>query len=261
MIEPLVNVHAATVRRDGRAILDQVDLNIGPREIVTLIGPNGAGKSTLVRAILGLERLDSGQIHHRPHLKIGYQPQRFPLNLALPMPVRRLLTLTQHQPRTRQIEALSQVGMAHLIDASVHTLSGGELQRVMLARALLREPELLVLDEPAQNVDVAGTVEIYQIIASLPAKLGCGVLVVSHDLNIVMAATDRVYCLNAHVCCSGKPEDVSRNREYLAMFGPAGANTLAIYPHSHDHTHAPDGRVNHVHGPDCDHSHEGHHHG
>ncbi len=261
MTDLLVDVRTATVRREGRAILDHVDLHIDAREIVTLIGPNGAGKSTLVKAILGLERLDSGELRHRPKLKIGYQPQRFPLNPALPMPVRRLLTLTQEQSRAKQIEALNQVGMAHLIDASVHTLSGGELQRVMLARALLREPELLVLDEPAQNVDVAGTVEIYQIIASLPAKVGCAVLVVSHDLNVVMAATDRVYCLNAHICCSGKPEDVSRNREYLAMFGPAGANTLAIYPHSHDHTHAPDGRVTHTHGPACDHDHQGHHHG
>lgn len=261
MSESVIDVRAATVRREGRAILDQVDLHIDAREIVTLIGPNGAGKSTLVKAILGLERLDGGAIRHRPNLKIGYQPQRFPLNPALPMPVRRLLTLTKEQSRARQLETLTQVGMAHLIDASVHTLSGGELQRVMLARALLREPNLLVLDEPAQNVDVAGTVEIYQIIASLPARIGCAVLVVSHDLNIVMAATDRVYCLNAHVCCSGKPEDVSRNREYLAMFGPAGAHTLAIYPHSHDHTHGADGRVNHVHGPDCDHSHHGHHHG
>lgn len=254
MTGPLVDVRAATLRRDGRTILDHVNLQIGAREIVTLIGPNGAGKSTLVKVILGLERPDSGEVTHRPNVTIGYQPQRFPLNPSLPMPVRRLLTLTREQPRARQVEVLTQVGVAHLIDASVHTLSGGELQRVMLARALLREPDLLVLDEPAQNVDAAGTVEIYQIIAALPVKLGCGVLVVSHDLNVVMAATDRVYCLNTHICCSGKPEDVSRNREYLAMFGPAGANTLAIYPHAHDHTHEADGRITHTH----DHHEHGH---
>ena len=259
MSEPLVDVRAATVRRDGRAILDHIDLQIRAREIVTLIGPNGAGKSTLVKAILGLERPDSGEINRRANLKIGYQPQRFSLNPALPMPVRRLLTLTKPHARSRLIEALAQVGVAHLIDASVHVLSGGELQRVMLARALLREPDLLVLDEPAQNVDVAGTVEIYQIIAALPAKLGCGMLVVSHDLTVVMKATDRVYCLNTHICCSGKPEDVSRSRAYLDMFGPAGADTLAIYPHTHDHTHAPDGRITPSHSHD--HSHHGHGHG
>jgi zinc transport system ATP-binding protein len=250
MTEALVDVRAATVRREGRTILDHVDLRVSAGEIVTLIGPNGAGKSTLVKAILGLERIDSGEVHRRANLKIGYQPQRFPLNPAMPLPVRRLLTLTAPQTRARQIEALTQVGVPHLIDASAHMLSGGELQRVMLARALLRSPDLLVLDEPTQNVDVTGTVEIYQIIAALPKKLGCGVLVVSHDLNVVMAATHRVYCLNAHICCSGKPEDVSRSREYLALFGPTGADTLAIYPHDHGHDHG-----------HHDHSHDGHRHG
>ncbi len=247
--DALVEVSGASITRDGRRILDAVDLAIGAREIVTLIGPNGAGKSTIVKAILGLEPLDRGSIRKRPGLKVGYQPQRFPLDRALPLPVHRLLTLTQVKPRARLLEVLAQVGVAHLIDASVHILSGGELQRITLARAILRRPDLLVLDEPTQNVDMAGAVEIYQIIAGLPKAIGCSVLVVSHDLTVVMAATDRVYCLNGHVCCSGRPEDVSRDQEFLRLFGPAAIGTLAVYPHHHDHVHAPDGGVapDHVH--------------
>ncbi len=243
----LVEVHGATVSHDGRRVLDHVDVTIGPREIVTLIGPNGAGKSTLVKVVLGLARLDAGHIHRKADLKIGYQPQRFAVDRALPLSVDRLLTLTQRHPRARLEQALAEVGVAHLIDASVHTLSGGELQRVTLARAMLRAPDLLVLDEPTQNVDMAGSVDIYKIIAALPEKLGCSVLVVSHDLNVVMAATDRVYCLNGHICCSGRPEDISRHPEYLRLLGSGAANTLAVYPHTHDHTHGPDGAIHHGH--------------
>ena len=243
--DPLVEVSGARITRDSRRILDGVDLTIGAREIVTLIGPNGAGKSTMVNAILGLERLDHGIIRKRPNLKIGYQPQRFPLDRALPLPVHRLLTLTQEKPRTRLLEVLTQVGIAHLIDESVHILSGGELQRVTLARAILRRPDLLVLDEPTQNVDMTGAVEIYQIIAGLPKAIGCSVLVVSHDLTVVMAATDRVYCLNGHVCCSGRPEHVSQHAEFVRLFGPAAATTLAVYPHAHDHIHDAHGDAHH----------------
>ena len=260
----LIALRHATVTRGGRRILDNVDFSIGRGEIVTLIGPNGAGKSTLVKVALGLERLDSGVFWRAPDLTVGYQPQKYALDPALPLTVRRLVTLNTAASESRITETFALLRLERLTDADVHVLSGGEPQRAMLARALLREPRLLVLDEPSQNLDVGGAIEIYQIIAEARKATGCSVLVVSHDLNVVMAATDRVYCLNTHLCCSGAPEDVGRHKAFLELFGAAAAKTLAIYPHHHDHEHAPDGSVkhdHHDHGRGHDHSHgSGHHH-
>ncbi len=256
----LIEVRSAFVARGTRKILDNVGMVVGRGEIVTLVGPNGAGKSTLVKVALGLEHVDRGDVIRAPDIKIGYQPQKLTLDNTLPLTVRRFLTLTGTQPLARLEEMLVEVGVPHLMNASVHTLSGGEWQRVMLARAVLRRPDLLVLDEPTQNVDTAGAVEIYQIIARLRDAIGCGVLMVSHDLNVVMAATDRVYCLNGHICCAGHPAQVSRDQEFQKLFGPAAAATLAIYPHNHDHSHAPDGSVADACGHDHSHDHGHHHH-
>jgi zinc transport system ATP-binding protein len=254
--ELLIDVRRGSVTRGGRPILDHVDIAVRRGEIVTLVGPNGAGKSTLVKVALGLERLDTGEIQRAVNLKIGYQPQKLALDQTLPLSVRRFLTLTEKHSAARLQQILAEVGVPHLMNASVHTLSGGEWQRVMLARAVLRRPDVLVLDEPTQNVDTSGAVEIYQIIARLRDDIGCGVLMVSHDLHVVMAATDQVYCLNGHICCSGHPSDISHDKEFQKLFGPAAATTLAIYPHTHDHSHAPDGSVAH----DCGHDHSHHHH-
>lgn len=248
----LIDVRGACVIRNGRHILDQVDFHVDRGEIVTLIGPNGSGKSTAVKLALGLVAPDAGTVSRKPGLKVGYQPQRTAIEQTLPLPVRRLLSLTEGYPEDKLVRALTRVRIAHLIDADVHVLSGGELQRVMLARAFLREPDLLVLDEPTQNLDISGEVDIYRTIVEVRDVLGCGVLLVSHDLNVVMAATTRVYCLNGHVCCSGAPEHVSKHPEFLRMFGGA-ADTLAVYPHVHDHDHAPGAH-------DHDHDHARHHH-
>lgn len=253
----LLALRHASVTRGGRRILDNVDFSIGRGEIVTLIGPNGAGKSTLVKVALGLERLDSGVFWRAPDLTVGYQPQKYALDPALPLTVRRLVTLNTAASDTRIAETLALLRLERLLDADVHALSGGELQRTMLARAFLREPCLLVLDEPSQNLDVSGAIEIYQCIADARKMTGCSVLVVSHDLNVVMAATDRVYCLNTHLCCSGAPQDVSRHKAFLELFGASAAKTLAIYPHHHDHEHAPDGTIKPRHHR---HDHHNHHH-
>ncbi len=255
---PLIAVAGGSLTRGGRKILDHIDIAVHRGEIVTLVGPNGAGKSTLVKVVLGLERLDHGEVHRAANLKVGYQAQRLALDQTLPLSVRRFLTLTEPQPLALLQQVLRDVGVPQLLDAGIHTLSGGEWQRVMLARAVLRRPDLLVLDEPTQNVDIAGAVEIYQIIGRLRDDIGCGVLMVSHDLSVVMAATDQVYCLNGHVCCSGHPADVTGDREFHRLFGPAAAATLAIYPHKHDHVHAPDGSVacEHDHHHDHDHAHD-----
>lgn len=243
----LVEIRDGSLTLGGRRILDGVSIDIRPGQIVTLVGPNGAGKSTLVKVALGLQSLDRGEVRRLPNLRIGYQSQQITLDQTLPLSVRRFLTLTHSQPVALLQQTLADVGVPHRLDTGIHTLSGGEWQRVMLARAILRHPDLLVLDEPTQNVDIMGSVEIYQIVARLRDDIGCGVLMVSHDLNVVMAATDQVYCLNGHICCSGHPADVSRDREFQRLFGPTAAATLAIYPHSHDHTHAPDGSVAHGH--------------
>jgi zinc transport system ATP-binding protein len=254
----MIETRDVCVVRGARHILDRVSIAVRRGQIVTLVGPNGAGKSTLVRIALGLEKPDNGTVVQAPGIRVGYQPQKLSLDDTLPLSVRRFLTLTERHEAARLEQALSEVGVPHLLNASVHTLSGGEWQRVMLARAVLRKPDLLVLDEPTQNVDTAGAAEIYQIIARLRDTTNCAVLMVSHDLNVVMAATDQVYCLNGHVCCAGHPDHVSRHAEFQKLFGPAAA-ALAIYEHHHDHSHAPDGSVAGACGHDHSHEH-GHHH-
>jgi zinc transport system ATP-binding protein len=215
--------------------LSDVRLRVEPGEIVTIIGPNGAGKTTLLRVALGLQRPDAGTVRRRSGLRIGYVPQRIAIDETLPLTVRRFLGLA---PGARQAAAaaLAETGATHVMDLPVQTLSGGEMQRVLLARALLRDPELLVLDEPVRGVDVAGQAELFALIRRIRDRHGCGILLVSHDLHLVMAATDRVVCLNRHVCCSGLPEAVQSDPAYRALFG-AATDGFALYAHHHDHSH------------------------
>ncbi len=240
--EPLLSVRGLSVRRSGRIVLDRVDVDVWPGEIVTLIGPNGAGKTTLVRAVLGLVSGESGSIVRRAGLRVGYMPQKLSLDATLPLTVRRFLSLWRPVPRARIDVALEEAGVAHTAESPVQSVSGGEMQRVLLARALLGNPDLLVLDEPDQGVDVQGQAELFTRIDTLRRSRGCGVLLVSHDLHTVMARTDRVLCLNRHVCCAGSPEDVRRHPEYHALFGRHAAD-LAVYVHHHNHTHTGDGRI------------------
>ena len=235
--EQLVSVHDIDVIISGKKILDRAHLDINAGEIVTLIGPNGAGKTTLVKVVLGLLKPTSGHVERRSNLRIGYVPQQFSIDPLIPLTVYRLMTLSVKANRSQVSEALASTGVTHLIDNSVATLSGGEQQRVLLARALLRKPDLLILDEPVQGVDFSGQVAIYQLIGEIRSTLNCGILMISHDLHIVMAESDRIICLNGHVCCEGHPEDVSKDPEYVKMFGDSGAQTLGIYSHVHDHTH------------------------
>lgn len=239
--EILAQAQDVEVRFGGSAVLERVSLTVRRGEIVTLIGPNGSGKSTLVRTLLGLIKPDRGRVFTHPGIRIGYMPQRLQVDPVLPLSVRRFLTLGVRATLPQVQAALEEVGAAHVVDRPIQDVSGGELQRVLLARALLREPDLLVLDEPVQGVDVNGQHELYELITRIRTQRGCGILMVSHDLHLVMAATDHVVCLNRHVCCAGRPETVSRDPAYLALFGPTVARGLAFYQHRHDHVHGPDG--------------------
>jgi zinc transport system ATP-binding protein len=234
----LISARGLRLARGGRPILTGVDIDIAAGEIVTVIGPNGAGKSMLVRSLLGLEPLDGGSVHRREPLVIGYAPQRFDVDRAIPLTVARFVALGRPAATGAEIErALTEVGAGALLERQLSELSGGELQRVVLARALIRSPDLLVLDEPARGVDYAGEAELYTLIGRLRTERGFGVLLISHDLHVVMAQSDRVVCLNRHVCCSGVPQSVAQHPEYARLFGPQGAHAFAVYQHAHDHSH------------------------
>ena len=236
-VRPLVEARGVSVRFGRRNVLEAVDLAVHAGEIVTLIGLNGAGKSTLVRVLLGIIRPSRGEVVRAPGLRIGYAPQHVHRDPILPMTVRRFLTLGAPATRERLTALLAEVGAGAILDHPLASISGGELHRVLLARALLREPGLLVLDEPLAGVDVTSQSELYRLIAAIRDRYGCGVLLVSHDLHLVMAATDTVVCINRHVCCSGHPRAITRDPAFVSLFGPHVASALAIYQHSHDHHH------------------------
>jgi zinc transport system ATP-binding protein len=233
----LLELTAVNLLIGQRQLLQQISLTVSRGEILTIIGPNGAGKTTLLRIALGLLQPTSGQVQRQPGISIGYMPQRLHIDPTFPVTVKRFLTLTGNQLRSKVLPLLHEVGAAHVIESPLQNISGGELQRVLLARALMREPDLLVLDEPVQGVDVHGQVELYQLITRIREQRNCAVLMVSHDLHLVMAATDRVLCLNRHICCSGTPEIVSNDPAYLELFGPLAVQHLAIYSHDRKHRH------------------------
>jgi zinc transport system ATP-binding protein len=241
---------------ENRKVLQDISFTLEAGKILTIIGPNGAGKSTLLKILLGLCTADSGTVWKKDKLRIGYVPQKITMSPLLPLTVKRFLDINQ-QHKNDSLKILDELNIAYLQNQSVQTLSGGELQRVLLGRALLNQPELLVLDEPAQGVDVSGQNELYQLINHVKESLGCGILLVSHDLHLVMSSADQVLCLNQHICCQGKPESVTRHPEYLKLFGNMATQNIAVYTHHHDHKHDLDGQIC---DQDCP-KHKGHQHG
>lgn len=234
--ENLATLDGIHFSAQNKRILHDVSLTLQAGKILTVIGPNGAGKSTLIQILLGLLKPSSGRVFRKAKLCIGYVPQRIQINHNMPLTVERFVALSR-RGNSKAFDALEEVGAPHLAKQAIQALSGGEFQRVLLARALLRQPELLILDEPAQGVDVIGQAELYELITQLRDRYGFGVLMVSHDLHLVMKQTDLVLCLNKHICCSGKAEDVSIHPEYQRLFGHLPANGLAVYTHHHNHCH------------------------
>jgi zinc transport system ATP-binding protein len=221
-------------RAGGHTIIDNVSLRLHEGEILTVIGPNGAGKTTLLKLLIGLIAPSAGTVWRQPGLRIGYMPQRLAIDAALPLSVARFLQLVERNPQ-RVGEVAAEVGIEQLLQRPLAAVSGGEFQRALLARALLRDPQLLLLDEPVQGVDMGGQAELYALIRDVRVRHRCAVLMISHDLHVVMASTDTVLCLNRHVCCAGRPEVVGNHPAYLQLFGTAAE--IAVYTHHHDHAH------------------------
>ena len=238
----LVKLNNVGFRQKQKWLVQGVSLQVKKGEIVTLIGPNGSGKSTTAKIALGLLKNIEGEVEKFTN-KIGYVPQKISIDWTLPLRVRDFMLLTDKLKDDTIEEALSLTGVVDLKDKSLGNLSGGEFQRVLLARAISKKPELLVLDEPVQGVDFTGEIALYELIKEISEKLNCGILLISHDLHTVMSATDYVVCLNGHVCCSGSPKEVAKNNEYKALFGEQAAQTLSIYEHKHDHVHTSDGDI------------------
>lgn len=237
-------------------VLHDVSLEVTGAEIVTILGPNGSGKSTLLRALLGIVPVAEGRILRQADLRIGYVPQRLMIDRTMPITVRRFLSLPTRVNDAEAAQVLAQVGMSGQGPEQMTSLSGGQLQRVLLARALLGRPQLLILDEPTQGLDQQGEAAFYQLIEEVRTQTGAAVLMVSHDLHVVMAASDRVICLNGHICCEGTPRVVSTAPEYRALFGLGTEGALALYRHEHDHDHADGPAHHHDHHPDHPHGHD-----
>jgi zinc transport system ATP-binding protein len=249
----LVSAKGVGLTLGGRPVLVNVDVAVHAGEIVTLIGPNGAGKTSLARLLLGLVKPTVGAVARLPALRVGYVPQRFPVDPTIPLNVRRFLTLGVRKPLAAIEAVLEEVSARHLIDRPIAVLSGGEFQRVCLARALIGGPRLLVLDEPAQALDYAGEMQLYELIGDIRRRRGCGILLISHDLHVVLGASDRVLCINGHVCCEGVPEKVASHPEYARLFGRDAGKAVGVYRHRHDHEHDLSGAVK---GSDCGHHHD-----
>ena len=238
----LVKLNQAGFRIKDKWLVKGVSLQIEKGQIVTLIGPNGSGKSTTAKIALGIYKKIDGEVKKYTN-KVGYVPQKISIDWTLPLRVKDFMVLTENLKDEDINEALSLTGVTQLKNKNLGDLSGGEFQRVLIARAISKKPDLLVLDEPVQGVDFKGELALYQLIKEISEKLGCGILLISHDLHVVMSATDHVLCLNGHVCCSGTPQAVVKDSKYKELFGDRASTILSVYEHDHDHTHSPDGTI------------------
>ena len=240
---PLVELKNIYVEFEQKLALQNINLSVYPNTITTLVGPNGGGKSTLLKVLLKLQTPTSGQVLYNKGVRIGYVPQKIHVDPSLPITVKKFLSLQKNANKTTIAHALNLLSIQHLVDNRLQKLSGGEMQRVLLARALLNQPNLLVLDEPMQGVDIAGQAELYQLIHDTQKQLNCAILMVSHDLHLVMADTNQVLCINQHICCAGTPETISHDPTFQHIFGEQFSKNVAFYTHHHNHKHDLQGNV------------------
>ena len=238
----LVKLNNAGFKQNDKWLVEGVSLTVEKGKIVTLIGPNGSGKSTTAKIALGIYKNIEGSVEKYTN-KVGYVPQKISIDWTLPLRVYDFMLLTENIRDEAIDEALTLTGVIHLKNKNLGNLSGGEFQRVLIARAISKKPELLVLDEPVQGVDYTGEIALYELIKRISDSLNCGILLISHDLHTVMTATDHVVCLNGHVCCSGTPMDVAKNNEYKTLFGEQASQILSVYEHKHDHVHSDKGEI------------------
>ena len=238
----LLKLESVGFSKNNKWLVKGVSLEVKQGEIVTLIGPNGSGKSTTAKIALGIYKDIEGTVNKLTN-KIGYVPQKISIDWTLPIRVIDFMSLTEEPTEEQMNIALNLTGVEYLKNKSLSDLSSGEFQRVLIARAIAKQPDLLVLDEPVQGVDFKGEITLYELIKKISEELNCGILLISHDLHVVMAATDFVVCLNGHVCCSGTPQVVAKNNEYKELFGDRASSILSLYEHKHDHTHSQDGTI------------------
>ena len=239
---PLVKLENAGVYKSSKWIVRGISFEVNNGQIVTLIGPNGSGKTTTAKMILNILNADEGLVTNNTN-KMAYVPQKINIDWTMPLRVIDFMKITSSISNAQITEALMLTGVERLLYDEVHNLSGGEFQRVLIARAVAKKPELLILDEPVQGVDFNGEIALYNLIKKISDKLNCGILLISHDMHFVMSATDHVICLNGHICCSGTPSSVIKNPAYIKLFGEHNAETLSYYQHHHDHSHNNDGSV------------------
>ena len=233
----LISAKNVSVLKHQKSILDNIDIQINKNDFITIIGPNGAGKTMLLKCLMGFYKPTSGRIERKEKLKIGYMPQSINIINTMPMTVKNFITVRKEYDDISLNKVISEVNIGEIVNKQLSVLSGGEMQRVLLARSLLNNPDLLILDEPAQNLDISGQLNFYKLIQEIYSKRNISILMVSHDLHLVMVSTKRVLCLYKHICCSGAPQQIAKDPEFLSMFGKDMANMMSIYQHSHDHNH------------------------
>ena len=233
----LISAKNVSVLKNQKSILENIDIQINKKDFITIIGPNGAGKTMLLKCLMGFYKPTSGMIERKEKLKIGYMPQSINVINTMPMTVKGFITVKKKYDDVSLHKVITEVNLGEIVNKQLSVLSGGEMQRVLLARSLLNNPDLLILDEPAQNLDISGQLNFYKLIQEIYSKRDISILMISHDLHLVMVSTKKVLCLYKHICCSGAPQQIAKDPEFLSMFGKDMANMMSIYQHSHDHNH------------------------